>query len=451
MRLPCLLLAALLLTAAACGGGNAAETVAAPPPVATATALLAPVTPAATIATGTTTAATPGADYGYTHHRADGNRVAAGQGALPDVPPLDIPLGGPPLWVVAAPAGEATVWAVVLQDGTTAAFRVDGREVTALPTSPATYPAEPPVLHLDSGTATFVLPNAPRSVAPPAILGDGRLAYSDPDGDVVIQDGAGNELGRAAVAALPDGRLLRDEQARLLVLSQPTTRYAHGVLGDETEAAGVTLLATEAGATIVATISVPAPAVIEGISPLWADLDGDGRREIIVTESDVAGGARIVVYDEGGERIAEGPAIGQGFRWRHQLAVAPFGPNGETELVDVLTPHLGGVVEFFRRRGDRLEVVASVPGYTSHPIGTRNLDMALAGDFDGDGRLELLLPTQDRATLGAIRRTESGAEVAWQAPVGGTVVTNLAAATTANGDLAVGVGRDDGVLRLWAP
>jgi hypothetical protein len=67
-----------------------------------------------------------------------------------------------------------------------------------------------------------------------------------------------------------------------------------------------------------------------------------------------------------------------------------------------------GVVEFYQWREDTLQIVARVPGYTSHVIGTRNLDMAAAGDFDGDGRFELLLPNQQRTTLGGIRRTEDG-------------------------------------------
>ena len=75
--------------------------------------------------------------------------------------------------------------------------------------------------------------------------------------------------------------------------------------------------------------------------------------------------------------------------------------------------------------------------------------MAVAADFDGDGRIEVLLPNQRRVELGAIQRTSAGAEVAWQLPVDGVVTTNLAAVSAAGGRLAVGVGREDGVLRLW--
>jgi len=60
-----------------------------------------------------------------------------------------------------------------------------------------------------------------------------------------------------------------------------------------------------------------------------------------------------------------------------------------------------------------------------------------------------LLPTQQRRDLGAIVHTEEGATVAWSLPVGGLVVTNLAAATLESGEMAVGVGRSDGVLRIW--
>ena len=157
------------------------------------------------------------------------------------------------------------------------------------------------------------------------------------------------------------------------------------------------------------------------------------------------------VFDETGAQIAAGPAIGRGSRWRHQLVVAPFGPEGQLELVDVLTPHIGGTVEFYQLAGKTLRIVAKLPGYTSHVIGTRNLDMAVAGDFDGDDRLELLIPNQSRTELGAIRRTVDGAEVAWSLSVEGIVNTNLAAVTLTDGRLMVGVGRGDGVLRLWGP
>jgi hypothetical protein len=88
---------------------------------------------------------------------------------------------------------------------------------------------------------------------------------------------------------------------------------------------------------------------------------------------------------------------------------------------------------------------------TSHRIGLRNLDMALAGDFDGDGNIELLLPDDAMRSIGAIRRTTGGAEVVRTLPMGGArVATNLAVVLDRNAT-TVGVGREDGVLRIWTP
>ena len=48
----------------------------------------------------------------------------------------------------------------------------------------------------------------------------------------------------------------------------------------------------------------------------------------------------------------------------------------------------------------------------------------------------------------ALRRTEDGIDGAWQTPVGGKAATNLASVDLGGG-ITLGVGRDDGVLRIW--
>ena len=76
--------------------------------------------------------------------------------------------------------------------------------------------------------------------------------------------------------------------------------------------------------------------------------------------------------------------------------------------------------------------------------------MALAGGMDSNGRVELLIPTHDRSELAGIRRTSSGTMVAWTAPVGGTLTTNLAAVGLNSDQFAVAAG-SDGKLRVWLP
>jgi len=392
----------------------------------------------------------------YTYQRSDGNRVVEGQGVLPQVTPIDVPLSGRPSWVVGAPVAAGSLWIAVLENGEVQAFEVANGVATRRDFSPRLLPpGMPPVLSILDGEVSFL--TTPDNVAPenvasvttnPVMLpASGRTAYIESSGAVVV--GTGLDLDRFYVNALPDGRLLVDENERLLFLSHPTQRYRHGVLGDDIEAAGITLLNTKNPQNGVFTIFLSDQDVVEGLAPIWADLDGDGEREIVVTLSNAAEGARIAVFGEDGEEIASGPSVGQGFRWRHQLAVAAFGPEGQLELADVLTPHIGGVVEFYRLENGELKVMARVPGHTSHVLGSRNLDMAVAGDWDSDGRVELLIPTQNRDELSGIRRTSGGAEVVWSLPVGGRISTNIGVVADSNGGLSAAVGREDRVLRIW--
>jgi hypothetical protein len=399
--------------------------------------------------------------YGYTYQQPDGNRLVSGQGNLPDTLPLDIPLAGEPTWIVAAPTQNGgSLWAVALTDGRTQAFGVDanGHIEELVEPNPITRrqlpPGMPPLLKVEGDTATLPVSTTDEASLQthPIFLPETQQMVSvQADGQLLIWSEDLTDFTALAVNALPDARLLFDDLGRLLLLTEPTPRYGHGVLGDGLEAASITLIETQPEPQVVTTIPIPDPTVVEGIAPIWVDLDGDGSREIIVTLSNSAQGAQVVVFNEAGEQVATGPAIGQGSRWRHQLAAAAFGPDGETELIDVLTPHIGGTVEFYQLDGDELRVVARLPGYTSHMIGTRNLDMAVAGDFDGDERIELLLPNQRRTELGAIQRTADGAEVEWSLPVEGVVTTNLAAVPLEDGRVIVGIGREDGVLRLWGP
>lgn len=391
--------------------------------------------------------------FGYTYQRPDGNRLVAGRGAMPATRSIDVPLGGVPRWVVTAPLAQGSLWAVALDDGRIQAFRLVGGHAEPVAMTPDRLPpGMPPLLRVDNGVPSLVVSPSP-AAAPfthPVVLNpSGQLAFVETNGDLVIWgDG---EVARLPLRALPDARLIADDRGRLLLLTDATTRYDHGVLGDAVEAASITLVETAPTPRVALTIPIPDPLVVEGIAPIWADLTGDGIREIIVTLSDASQGAWIAVFNEAGERVAAGPPIGQGRRWRHQLAVAPFGPTGELRLADVLTPHIGGIVEFNQLAGDALQIVDRTPGYTSHAIGSRNFDQALAGDFDGDGYIELLLPNQAMTELGAVRQLPGGAEVSWTVPVGDRMSTNLAAVALFDGGLAVGVGHAGGVLRIWLP
>lgn len=373
-------------------------------------------------------------DMAYTHVSPDGNRYTSLKADLPSSSPLDIELKGTPVWVL----GMGEFWAVVLEDGSTQAFRLDGRKAHSARLTARGVRADAPPVLIRTGDGKYTIMSS--GLTSPAFVNDGKTV--EVLGRKLYIGGRQVEL-----IPLPDSRVLTDSRGRALVLTGPTSSYGHGVLGDTVEATGFTII--EDGIPSIHA-KIPEGRVIEGTSAIWADLDGDGVKEVIVTTSHTTDGARIDVYEESGKPKAAGPPIGSGNRWRHQIAAAPFGPGSEMEIASVRTPHIGGTVEFFALADKGLLLTASKRGYSSHALGSRNLDMAVAGDLDSDGRVELLVPTNNMEALAGLRRTSAGVEEAWRLELPGRLSTNVAVAAL-GGRAIIGVGTSRGILRLWLP
>ena len=318
----------------------------------------------------------PVLEVSRTDHRPTGNRIASGTGNAGT--PIDVALPSRPTWVLPAPRGFGAVWLVALEDGSviTASLDQDLAPSVSSGVVATLRPGEPPLArHGDEGVLM--------------VLGaeDAPTWFDD---------------------AVPGARAIHAADGAVLALTGPTRRYPHGVLGDDLEASAVSVRASDG---TVNRVEVRVASVIEGLSPILADLGNDGSEEIIVTVSDVAGGAK--------------------------------------ELVVVRTPHIGGSVESYRLSGDRLERVASEPGYSSHRLGSPNLDMALLADADGDGHLDIVVPTQDLRTLGVLTRRGDGFALIGSLPLDGTLVTNLAATADDDGRLVLAAGTDDGRLSIF--
>lgn len=379
---------------------------------------------------------------GYPHLRASGNRVVAGAGSIPAAEPIECSLPGTPQWLTALPTAAGSRWAVVDDSETLSVVSVSDGTASVVATD--TWPVERPAVLSDDGAepSVAVPPPGAGSHTLPLILDDGVAAVGT-EGDLVVA--RGESTTRVPAALLADARLCRLDDRRVVALGGPTTRYDHGALGDGVEATEIVVLDVD-GPAVVRRIPIRDGRVVEGIAPIVTDLGGE--RAIVVTESDARDGARLAAYAPDGRRLAVGDPIGTGFRWRHQLAVAPFGPDGERELAVVKTPHVGGTVEFYRRAGDRLELVATLANAASHTFGSRNLDGGVALDGDGDGRTELLVPDDERRRLRAIERRGDSAVAEWTVSVGGSLSTNVVGVPHGEG-VAVGVGHDGDTLRVW--
>ena len=347
-----------------------------------------------------------------TDHTVSGNRVAVGCGPLTGEV-LDVGLDGTPAWVLPDPSDRGSAWYVVLDDG-----RVD---------------------HVIGSTVV-----SPRQ-APLLPAGHPPLALSS-EGEPVVVDSA---LAATAWFAdpLPDARVTAIPGAALVAPVGPTDRYAHGVLGDGYEASAVELRDQDGP---FARIAVDPDEVIEGTSAMVVELvENDLGPELLVTVSDAADGARLRAYGLDGSVAAESDPIGLGNRWMHQIGAGVLAPDGEAEVIAVRTPHIGGIVEAYRVVDDRLELVAATSGYSSHQLGSPNLDMALLADADGDGRLDVVVPTQSMEALALLGRSHDGFEELDRLDLGGWLTTNVAATAAPGGGLVLAAGTSDGKLRIF--
>ena len=153
--------------------------------------------------------------------------------------------------------------------------------------------------------------------------------------------------------------------------AEPTSRYAHGVLGDDVEHGALRVTLSDGTRQ---TARLPEVLVFEDTAPRRVDLDGDGAAELIVVESHAALGARVAIWglvDGRLARRAATPHIGTRFRWIAPAGAADLDGDGRVELAAVDRPHLARVLRVWRFRTgpDRLEPLAEAPGHSNHRIG----------------------------------------------------------------------------------
>lgn len=147
--------------------------------------------------------------------------------------------------------------------------------------------------------------------------------------------------------------------------SEPTTRYAHGILGDAIEF-GALEIVTDAGKA--KTLRLPETRVFEDLAPRLVDVDLDGDAEVIVIESSATQGARLAIYDETGLGAAT-PYIGRSNRWLAPLGAADLDGDGAIEIAYIDRPHLAKTLRIWRFANGKLTHVADQSGLTNHRIG----------------------------------------------------------------------------------
>ena len=197
---------------------------------------------------------------------------------------------------------------------------------------------------------------------------------------------------------LPDGEVtLGHGDISTARLIGQTSRYRHGILGDDVEASGMRVVLRD-GRSLE--FNLPGQAVFEDLRLRLVDFDGDGAIEIAYVE----------------------------------------------------TPHIGGILRVYGLDAGQLSLEQSMGGFSNHAIGSRVLDMAAVIDWNGDGVPDLAIPDASRRRMRIFSLAGGGlreiAAIAHPAPIATAV---MAADLDGDGAPELIYGLRDGSLMITRP
>lgn len=259
----------------------------------------------------------------------------------------------------------------------------------------------------------------------PVCLNDAHLVVlSDDAQTLLLLDLNFTEIARIQVNALPDVEIVLadldgDAVREIVLFTDPTERYAHGVLGDKLEATSISVFDSET-LEPVATYTLPEPFAFEQrrITPF----DLDKKKGLLATRSSNATGAGVVLLSLENSNLqlsAEAQPIGTGFRWLNLFV------SRDGRAYAVRTPHIGGPLQRYTLKEDALEIESFQLGVTNHVIGSRNLDLGiLLPELEKDVD-HLVLPTSDLRGLRLIRCDGNSCELRDEFHLGGRLSSNL--------------------------
>jgi hypothetical protein len=85
------------------------------------------------------------------------------------------------------------------------------------------------------------------------------------------------------------------------------------------------------------------------------------------------------------------------------LGTIDLDQDGQAEVVSVTTPHLGGTLKVYQRRGNRLAEVARLDGFSNHIYGSS--DLLLSAFQTVGSKVRVLVPDNSRRQLRIVEFT----------------------------------------------
>ena len=191
---------------------------------------------------------------------------------------------------------------------------------------------------------------------------------------------------------LPENLIAKDSLKQVTArYTDPTPRYAHGILGDQIEGGG--LLVTVKGKEYH--YKLDENNVFEDLQPRLADVDNDGNLEFITIQSSTTGGGSVAVYkiiDDKLQPYLTSGYIGTPSRWLNVAAIGDLDNDGKIEIAWIQTPHIGGILKIARVENNQLVLLDSKSGITNHRIGSKNLCLSVLTNTSP--QKTLYIPTQ---------------------------------------------------------
>ena len=213
----------------------------------------------------------------------------------------------------------------------------------------------------------------------------------------------------------------------------PTTRYAHGVLGDAVEwgtlevevgkHAGTSSGLFSGKLSLTWRFTLPEELVFEDTEPRLWDVTGDGNPEVVVVQSHRDFGARLLVLgvpdgasgqDAAPIVFGETPFIGRASRWLAAVGAAGLDGDGKIEVAYIDRPHLAKTLRVWRFENG-LSPVTDLAGLTNHRIGEADIG---GGIRDCGGSPEIITANGNWSRViattlsnGALKTRDIGAHV----------------------------------------
>ncbi len=214
--------------------------------------------------------------------------------------------------------------------------------------------------------------------------------------DIVEEDRAIAQNG------LPDGLIAKTIGGGDILSAwyeAPTTRYGHGILGDAIEAGR---LAVEKTNGEIVRFDLDPQTVFEDRYPRLKDLDGDGKIEIVTIKASLSQGAGVTIYGLENGAIVERATTGyhgRANRWLNIAGIANFTGGEGQQVAFVRTPHIGGHLYFYSYDNGKFEEIDKISGFSNHVIGSREMRLSAIADMDGNGFVDVALPSNERSVL----------------------------------------------------